>query len=507
MPGAMLQGSRHSKRAVVNLASAQSDGAVALPRVPLLRPRITLRPRYGIRPVAGPIALGVLVAACIVVVVVASAVPTTLVPTSRILFPGWMAGPFHSALGDPLYDLVRRNGLTRNFGYAFSALFVLMLLAYGTVLACARSISMRTITTAIAVMYGFILLGPPLEMSDIFNYLGYARLGALHGLNPYTHVIANEHYDPVSLFVSWHHWPSPYGPLFTLLTYPISGLSLSNSYWAMKLAMVLLSAGFVALVWQCARQLGHDPRFAVLFVGVNPIVLIYEVGGFHNDAVMLVPAMGAVSLLLARRYRWAGAAVALAIAVKFTAVLLLPFLLIAARPARRSLQVALGSLLAGIPLALASVAAFGFSLPNAADQSTIVTPLSVVNLLGVTLGLGGSTPHVEEAAKVGLVLIAVGLVVLAALRGRPDWLSGAGWASLALLCCLSWLMPWYIIWALPLAALSTSPRLRRATLAFTAFAAVSFLPVTWAALRDIKVNPMRTPADHAANVRLAKVMH
>lgn len=507
----MLEGSRHTERAsgaLVNLASAQADSSVALPPVPLLRPRLALpRPRLALRPTYGPLALGVLVAGCIAVVVVASAVPTTLVPTSRVLYPGWMSGPFHSLLGDPLYDLVHRGGLSRNFSYAFSALFVAMLLAYGMVLACARSISMRAITIAIAVMYGFILLGPQLELSDIFNYLGYARLGALHGLNPYTHVIANEQYDPVSLFVSWHNWSSPYGPLFTLLTYPIGGLSLASSYWAMKATMVLLSAGLVALVWQCARQLGRDPRFAVLFVGVNPIVLIYEVGGFHNDPVMLVPALGAVSLLLARRYRWAGAALAAAIAVKFTAVLLLPFLMIAARPARRSLQVALGTLVAGIPLAAASFAAFGFALPNAADQSTIVTPLSVVNLLGVAFGLGGSTPHVQEAAKLVLVVLAAGLVFLAARRGRPDWLSGAGWATLALLFCMSWLMPWYVIWALPLVALSTSPALRRVTLVFTAFAAVSFLPVTWVALRDLKVNPMRTPADHAANVRLAKLMH
>jgi Glycosyltransferase family 87 len=356
-------------------------------------------------------------------------------------------------------------------------------------------------------MYAVITLSPQLELSDIFNYLGYARLGSLHGLNPYTHVIANEQYDPVSLFVTWHHWPSPYGPLFTLLTYPLGGMSLSGGYWVIKVAMVLLSAGFVALVWQSARQLGHDPRFAVLFVAANPIVLIYEVGGFHNDPVMLLPAVTALSLLLARRYRWAGVALAMAIAVKFTAVLLLPFLMIAARPARRSLHVLVGVGAGGIPLAVTSVAAFGFALPNAADQSTIVTALSVVNLVGVILGFGGTTGGVAVASKVALLASVTALVALAARRGRPDWLSGGGWATLALLACMSWFMPWYISWALPLAALSASPQLRRAALAFTAFAAITFLPVTRTVLTNLHVDTMRGRPDVAALHRLAKLMH
>lgn len=485
------------------------DGTLALPRAPLLGTRLILpRPRgVTMRPVYGSIALWGLVIACLAVVIVASAVPTNLVQTSAVLFPDWMAGPLHGLFYGPLHELIGKSGgFSADFSYAFSGLFVLMLLAYAVVLASARTLSMRAIALAIAFMYLVILLSPQLELSDLFNYLGYARLGALHGLNPYTHVIGDEHWDPVALFATWHHWSSPYGQLFTLLTYPMGGLPLSSAYWLTKLLMVAFSGGLVVLVWQCARQLGHDPRFAVLFVAVNPIVLIYEIGGFHNDPVMLVPMMASISLLLAGRYRWAGAALAVAIAVKFTAVLLVPFLLIAAWRRRRSLEVVIGVVLAGIPLVAASVAAFGFALPNAADQSTIVTPLSVVNLVGVILPLGGATPALEIATKVVLVLVVAGLLVAGWRRGRPDWLTGAGWASLALLCCMSWLMPWYVIWALPLAALSTSPRLRRWTLAFTAFAALTFLPVMGTILSDLNVNPMRTHADHAANVRLAKLM-
>ena len=54
---------------------------------------------------------------------------------------------------------------------------------------------------------------------------------------------------------------------------------------------------------------------------------------------MLVPLTAAIACLLARRDESAGAMLMLAVAVKFSAVLLLPFLLVAARPARRRRQV------------------------------------------------------------------------------------------------------------------------------------------------------------------------
>ena len=49
---------------------------------------------------------------------------------------------------------------------------------------------------------------------------------------------------------------------------------------------------------------------------------------------------------------------------------------------------------------------------------------------------------------------------------------------MALLASLAWLMPWYVIWLLPLAALGTSLRLRRAAIAFTVFLVLTFIPAT-----------------------------
>ena len=176
---------------------------------------------------------------------------------------------------------------------------------------------------------------------------------------------------------------------------------------------------------------------------------MYAVGGFHNDFFMLVPSTAAIAFLLARRDRSAGAMLTLAVGVKFTAILLLPFLLIAARPPQRRLRILLGAALAAIPLVTVHLALFGITVPNLQDQSTLLTDFSVPNVLGDLLGFGGGTPMLLRVANLAVVA-----TVLYGLRRKDhDWIAGAGWSTFALVLSLAWLVPWYVIWVLPLAAL------------------------------------------------------
>ncbi len=212
-------------------------------------------------------------------------------------------------------------------------------------------------------------------------------------------MIADEIHDPVYRFTTWHHLHSPYGELFTVITYPLAWLPLPVAYWVLKVITVLMSLAFIALVGICARLLGRDPRFALLFVAANPIFLMYAIPGFHNDFFMLVPSTAAVALLLARRDRSAGAMLMVAVAVKFTAGLLLPFLLLAARPSFRRVRIIEGAVLAGIPLLGLSLALFGLSLPNLSDQATLLTDWSIPNLFGLVIGIGGGTHGLLQAAQ------------------------------------------------------------------------------------------------------------
>jgi alpha-1,6-mannosyltransferase len=375
-----------------------------------------------------------------------------------------------------------------------------MLVAYVVAVAAVRTFSMKAIAIWIVVMHVILFLGPPFQLTDMFNYLGYARLGAVHHLNPYQHGIATILHDPVYRFSTWHHLHSPYGYLFTAITYPIALLPIPVAYWVLKLLAVSLSLVFLGLVYKCAKLLGRDPRFVLLFIVANPVYLMYAVGGFHNDFFMLVPSMAAITLLLARRDRSAGAALTVAVAVKFTAVLLLPFLLVAARPTQRRLRILAGAALAAIPLAAMSVALFGFTIPNLQDQSTLLTDFSVPNIVGDLIGIGGGTPAFLRVANVALVI-----TVLYFLRRKGDWLSGAGWSTLALVLSLAWLVPWYVIWVLPLAALGTSVRLRRAVVVFSAYLVLAFIPETGIFLSDHGINPMGSATGQASKALQARL--
>jgi Glycosyltransferase family 87 len=477
------------------LAATATDAPVVLPRLSSLRWPSGLRwPEVELGPRAGRIALASITLVALAIVLFSTHGPTTAVPRTSEIFAPWEAGPLYHLIGDWMIG-------SHATSYVLTGLILIMLGAYLVALAALRTLTMRMIVACIVAVHALFLLAPPFQLTDLFNYLGYARLGGLHGLNPYTHVIGQEMHDPIYHFATWGNLHSPYGELFTALSYPLSFLPIPVAYWIVKVVTVLLSLGLIAIVCRYVQRRGGDPRYAAALLGLNPIYIVYAVGGFHNDFFMLVPMIGAVVLLLERHDRAAGAALTVAVAVKFSAVLLLPFLIVAVWPARRRVRdVVVGAVLAGIPLLAMSLALFGFSLPNLSDQSTLLTPFSFPNLFGYFIGVGGGTSGVLRLAEVALVVTVVLL-----LRRRGDWVSRAGWATVALIASLAWVMPWYVIWVLPLAALGSSVRLRRTALAMTVFLVLVFVPSSGKLWSLIHLNPMSGSAGRASLALQAKL--
>ena len=360
------------------------------------------------------------------------------------------------------------------------ALLTLMFAAYVGVLSTYRTLSTRTIWAAIVVALLIVAVAPPLFSTDVFSYGAYARMGALYGLSPYLNgpaAIVLDHWYPF-VDADWVTTPSAYGPLFTLLGYPIAGLNIVLGFAAYKWMAVTASLVTVLGVWYSAGRLGRDRRRAVLLVGLNPVLLIYAAGGGHNDMIMLALLVVGIGAILSRRERLGGIFLILAPAIKLTGLLVLPFAL-AARddPFRiRKRPLLQGACCAGLAVLAITAIAFGD-----APLRLIVT-LEDIQRQGGSQSIFGFLPFVIGHTRLGpvsvmtlngLCAIAVVSALVAVRSGRLDWLTGAGWAFVAMLVTTAYLLPWYATWCLPFAALSRSRRLTWAALILTAIALTS----------------------------------
>ena len=64
---------------------------------------------------------------------------------------------------------------------------------------------------------------------------------------------------------------------------------------------------------------------------------------------------------------------------------------------------------------------------------------------------------------------------------------------MALLVTLSWVLPWYVLWVLPFAALSSSRRLRVGALVLGVYLVISWAPASTLLWSKIGFYPEKTP--------------
>jgi hypothetical protein len=180
-----------------------------------------------------------------------------------------------------------------------------------------------------------------------------------------------------------------------------------------------------------------------------------------------------------------------AVAFKASGAILIPVVLASLlRDRRHLLQMLAGMAIAAVVIAAASLAAFGAHLPDLSTQGSLITPVSIPNLIGLALGQGGETVALRHGLTVALLLIVAGCCVLAHRRGEA--LTASGWVTIGLLATLSWVLPWYVVWVLPLAALSSSSRLRTATLVLGAYLILAWVPISSNIFDAIGFHPSQT---------------
>jgi alpha-1,6-mannosyltransferase len=434
---------------------ATQSGGLGLARSGLDSSATASASRRGLLALLGLLATGLVVS-------LAAAHTDVLLPESVRPLPSWLAGPFGSA------------GLDLGVAGLIGALAV-MFVCYAIAVRTADRLSPMVVLMCIAALHALVLLAPPMLSTDVFSYQFYGRMGALYGANPYLagpHALA---LDPLYPYIGakWAYTPTVYGPLFTTLSYVLAPLSIAAGILSYKAIAALASLGTVALVWNAARLRGIDPVKAAALVGLNPLIVVYGVGGGHNDLLMLFGLVAAIYLILQHRERAGGTLLMSAASIKLTAGLLLPFAVASEGTRRRRDR--RRNLLLGGALGAGIVVGVGFAWFGTGPLHLLSTVQqvqskgdwhSIPGFISTRLGLG-SVGH-----AVGLLLFAVFAGVFCWLvrrvwRGESDWIDAAGWTTLVMLATASSLLPWYVAWLIPLAALAGDRRLWRAAIVMT----------------------------------------
>jgi glycosyl transferase family 87 len=346
--------------------------------------------------------------------------------------------------------------------------------AYLAVLAFAPRLGKRPVGATIVVFLALFACLPPLLSHDVYSYVDYARLGVLHGLDPYLDPPASVPTDAAFPHVTWTEATSAYGPLFTLATYPLAWLPVDAAVYVLKAASAAAVLVTALLVSRLAPARGVDPTRAAVFVALNPLVLVHVVGGPHNDGLAVLLITLGFAGVLTMRETSAGVAFVAAIAVKASATVAAPFALLGALQKRRLLTGALVALAltAGVSYLAFSwswLHAFALAGENQGRTSHMSIPITTARLTGLD-------PNAVRLAAAAAYAALVIYLLIWTHRGN-DWLRAGAWATTGLLLATAWLLPWYLIWALPQAALSRDRPLQLLMLGLTAYQLGARIPL------------------------------
>lgn len=243
--------------------------------------------------------------------------------------------------------------------------------------------------------------------------------------------------------------------------------------------------GLALLIWatpRVARHLGADPSTALWICVLNPLALIHLMGGVHNEMLMVGLMAAGIALTFGGRHVAGTALITVAIAVKATAGIALPFLVWVwardlrdrrgYRSARALLAAAAASLLvfAVVFAILSAVAGVGLGWLTALAGSVkiinwLTVPTAAANLIHA-IGSGlfpvSFYPLLRVTRLVGIAIIAVSLPLLWWRFRRDDRaaLTGMAYSMLIVVLFVPAALPWYYSW--PLAIVAPLAQSRRA---------------------------------------------
>lgn len=351
-----------------------------------------------------------------------------------------------------------------------------------------------------------LLFSYPGESLDIFDYLFRGRMIAEYGASPLAQSPTPFADKPFWEFITWRGQVDTYGPLWEyasggvawlvgmLVPRPIGATTSELSVYitGYRLLAVAMSGLCGLLIYAIIHRHKPDQASAALLAWLwNPLLLISSAVGAHNDVIMALFVL--LALWLLQRQRWIAGVVALLLAahVKLTALLVLPVVglyLLRRTGWRRALSMGGIALAIMVPLSWLLYAPLGgwATLPRMLRERTLFLANSPADLLYRWLqeqeGWAEATARQFAMSGSTALFCLIAAALLFALLRLPSvddealWRCGLAVSVAYLLAGSFWFMPWYVLWALPLAALLPTSRWARAWLPALSLAAL------WSAL-------------------------
>lgn len=393
---------------------------------------------------------------------------------------GFMSG------GGPFAVVSRSIGISGMSRESLAVLYFCMLavvfLAYAwaiyLLLKHKATASNTLIIAAGGLFCAMLLFLPAILARDVYNYMFYGRAVSMYGRNPYLVPPSAFARDPGFALIEpfWRDTVSVYGPLFTLVSAGLTAVTRYNVYAAtiaFKLLMFAFYIGSLALVADLARKYFPGKSSALLLSAAwSPMVVIYLVGGAHNDLMMiffvllgfvfyrrLYPALAVLSLVLAFLVK--------STALLFLAPLLVLFLRDNARWRIADYARAGAAGLAAAVIAYVPVWPGLSGVRKIVSVGTMFSGQSIPTLIRagmgralISAGLGEvtATDFSTTATRALFVCLFLGLFALCCWRVRDlrSLLLYSGLIATAFAFTTTWLMPWYLGTAVFLLALSGS---------------------------------------------------
>ena len=183
----------------------------------------------------------------------------------------------------------------------------------------------------ILISFIFMMILPYLS-SDIYYYIGDSWLAAKYKANPYYTSVEDLQNTGINDEILnntgyWRNTTSVYGPLWNSIAKLLVSLSFGNvtiALFIFKLASFLIHILNSNLVYKITKS----KKYMVLY-GVNPLILIEFLSNVHNDIYLILFILLSLYFLVREKNVYFTVAfLALSVSIKYSTLLLVPFILI-----------------------------------------------------------------------------------------------------------------------------------------------------------------------------------